>query len=230
MILASTLDQLLTSFSGTSPLFPLPDFVFFPQTVQPFHIFEDRYLDMIHDAMAGERMVTISLLIEDAEESEGGNPPINRIATLGYISEVHQAEDQHLNILVTGLVKVRLEELESEQPYRRGAITVLTEFSQVTDQEHKRKQILGLFESILDRDQTRGNIEILYGEGIPLAMLTHIIVSALPIPAEEKQKMLELQSLELRIEILLNFLESGLHSLETMGPFEEMLPAQPWWN
>lgn len=228
--MASTLEQLLTAFSGTCPLFPLPDFVFFPQTVQPFHIFESRYIDMIHDAMAGERMVTITLLGEETEGNKGENPPINQIATLGHINEVQPTENQHLNILVTGLVKVRVEELETAKAYRRGAVTPLTEFSQVTDQEHKRKQILGLFESVLEQAETQGNIEVLYGEGIPLAMLTHIIVSALPIPAEEKQKMLELQSLELRIEILLNFLESGLHTLETMGSFEEMLPSQPWWN
>jgi Lon protease-like protein len=226
----STLEQYLASFSGTCPLFPLPDFVFFPQTVQPFHIFESRYIDMIHDTMTGERMVTITLLGGEAEQHEGENPPINQIGTLGYINEVQKAEDQHLNILITGLVKVQVEELDSAKSYRRGAVTPLTEFSQVTDQEHKRIQILGLFESVLEQADTQGNIEVLHGKGIPLAMLTHIIVSTLPIPAEEKQKMLELQSLELRIEILLNFLESGLHSLETMGSFEEMLPPQPWWN
>lgn len=228
--MATTLEQLLSSFSGTCPLFPLPDFVFFPQTTQPFHIFEDRYIEMVHDAMAEERLVTITLLGEESGEGGNENPPINKIATLGYINELQQAEDDHLNILITGLVKVQVEELDSEKSYRRGAVTPLTEFSQVADRVHKRKQILGLFESVLEQAEAQGNVDVLHGEGIPLPMLTHIIISALPIPAEEKQKMLELQSLDLRIEILLNFLESGLHSLETMGSFEQMLPSQPWWN
>jgi len=127
-------------------------------------------------------------------------------------------------------VKARIEEVESDKAYRRGAVIPLTEFSQVTDEEHKRKSILRLFKSILETAEVRGDIDALYGANIPLQMLAHIIISALPIAAEEKQKMLELQSLELRVDILMNFLESGLHSMGVFGPFEPILPSHPWWN
>lgn len=249
----TTLKDLLASFSGTTPLFPLPDFVFFPQTVQPFPIFEPRYVEMVKDCAAGERMLTIPLL--EATENAGHEeaPPFSRIATMGYINDVQpasartdpgrtrhgearaggptaRAEGEALDILVTGLVKVRVEEVDSDKSYRRGVVTPLTEFSQVTDAEHKRQNILHLFQSMLEKAQVVGNLEILHEVNIPLQMLAHVIISALPIPAEEKQKMLELQSLELRIDILLNFLESGLLSMGAMGPFEPLLPTHPWWN
>ncbi len=227
----TTLKELLASFSGTTPLFPLPDFVFFPQTVQPFHIFEPRYVEMVKDCAAGERMLTIPLL--KATENAGQEmspPPLSRIATMGYINDVQPSEGETLDILVTGLVKMRVEEVDSDKPYRRGVVTPLTEFSQVTDAEHKRQNILHLFQSMLETAQVVGNLEILHEANIPLQMLAHVIISALPIAAEEKQKMLELQSLELRIDILLNFLESGLLSMGAMGPFEPLLPTHPWWN
>jgi Lon protease-like protein len=208
----------------------LPDFVLFPQTVQPFHIFESRYVEMVKDCMAGERMVSIPLLLEAENGSSSETPPFRPIATMGYISDVREAEEGKYNILVTGMVKVQIEEVESDKPYRRGAVTPSTEFTQVTETEHKREIILRLFQSILDRAEATSNIEILQGVNIPLQMLAHVIISALPIPAEEKQKMLELQSLELRIEILVNFMESGLHTLDTMGPFEPLVPTHPWWN
>ena len=226
----TTLKELLASFSGTTPLFPQPDFVFFPQTVQPFHIFEPRYVEMVKDCAAGERMVTIPLLKEAEHAGQEMPPPFSSIATMGYINDVQAAEGEQLNILVTGLVKVRVEEVDSDKPYRRGVVTPLTEFSQVTDAEHKRQSILHLFQSMLEQAQVVGNLEILHEVNIPLQMLAHVIISALPIAAEEKQKMLELQSLELRIDILLNFLESGLLSMGAMGPFEPLLPTHPWWN
>ncbi len=226
----TTLKDLLASFSGTTPLLPQPDFVFFPQTVQPFHIFEPRYVEMVKDCAAGERMLTIPLLKATENAGQDGAPPFSRIATMGYINDVQAAEGEQLNILVTGLVKVRVEEVDSDKPYRRGVVTPLTEFSQVTDPEHKRQSILHLFQSMLETAQVVGNLEILHEVNIPLQMLAHVITSALPIAAEEKQKMLELQSLELRIDILLNFLESGLLSMGAMGPFEPILPSQPWWN
>ncbi len=235
----TTLKDLLASFSGTTPLLPQPDFVFFPQTVQPFHIFEPRYVEMVKDCAAGERMLTIPLLKATENAGQDGAPPFSRIATMGYINDVQpasargptaRAEGETLDILMTGLVKVRVEEVDSDKPYRRGVVTPLTEFSQVTDPEHKRQSILHLFQSMLETAQVVGNLEILHEVNIPLQMLAHVITSALPIAAEEKQKMLELQSLELRIDILLNFLESGLLSMGAMGPFEPILPSQPWWN
>ena len=226
----TTLKDLLASFSGTTPLFLQPDLVFFPQTVQPFHIFEPRYVEMVKDCAAGERMLTIPLLKATENAGQDGAPPFSRIATMGYINDVQAAEGEQLNILVTGLVKVRVEEVDSDKPFRRGVVTPLTEFSQVTDPEHKRQSILHLFQSMLEQAQVVGNLEILHEVNIPLQMLAHVIISALPIAAEEKQKMLELQSLELRIDILLNFLESGLLSMGAMGPFEPILPSQPWWN
>lgn len=228
--LVTTLEDLLASFSGTTPLLPLPDFVFFPQTVQPFHIFEPRYVQMVKDCAAGERLVTFALLKDGRDGDEDERPPFYPIATMGYIHQVQPAEGEKLNILVTGLVKVQIEEVESDKPYRRGAVIPLTEFSQVTDAESKRKSILRLFQSMLEKAEVHGNLEVLEEANIPLEMVAHVIISALPIPAEEKQKMLELQSLELRIEILLNFLETGLHSMEALGPLELILPSHPWWN
>ncbi len=228
--LETTLKELLASFSGTTPLFLLPDFVFFPQTVQPFHIFEPRYLEMVKDCKAGERMLTIPLLKGEEDTGQKEPPPFSSIATMGYINDIQPAGDEQLNILVTGLVKVRVEEVDSDRPYRRGVVTPLTEFSQVTDAEHKRQSVLHLFQTTLEQAQVVGNPELLHEPNIPLPMLAHIITSALPIAAEEKQKMLELQSLELRVDILLNFLESGLLSMGAMGPFEPLLPTHPWWN
>ena len=58
----TTIDQLLETFSGTTPIMPLADFVFFPHTVQPLHIFESRYLEMLQDCLPTERLVTIPQL------------------------------------------------------------------------------------------------------------------------------------------------------------------------
>ena len=38
-------------FSGRVRLFPLPNLVLFPHVIQPLHIFEPRYVDLLHDAI-----------------------------------------------------------------------------------------------------------------------------------------------------------------------------------
>lgn len=222
-----TLNSILEEFSGVTPLFPLPGFVFFPKTVQPFHIFEPRYLDMVNDIQAGEGLVTIPLLIGDAASER---PEFHDVATLGYLHQSQNLEDGTQNVLITGLVKAHIEELDSTFKYRRGAITPLTEFDQVTDADLKVKSLLRKFEAILERSSMEHNIQVLANDNLPVEMLTHMIISALPIEAIEKQKLLELQSLELRIEILSNFLQSGLSTLTQMGPFDPIIPSNPLWN
>ena len=39
------------------PIFPLSNFIIFPDTVVPLNIFEPRYIQMIDDSMRGQRMI-----------------------------------------------------------------------------------------------------------------------------------------------------------------------------
>ena len=223
-----TLKTFLDEFSGVTPLFPLPDFVFFPKTVQPFHIFESRYLAMIQDVHAGEGLLTIPLIKPGREEDE--RPEFFEIATLGHLHQVQKLEDGTQNILVTGLVKASIAEVDSEYAYRRGAITPLAEFGKVADAEAKTQSLLRLFQAVLERSSAAHNLEILSDGNVPVEMVAHMIIAALPIEAVEKQKMLELQSLDLRINILNNFLESGLSTLAEIGQFDPIIPSNPLWN
>ena len=41
----------------TIPVFPLSNFIIFPKTTVPLNIFEPRYIEMINDAMSGNRII-----------------------------------------------------------------------------------------------------------------------------------------------------------------------------
>ena len=86
-----TVNELLKDFSGVTPIFPLPEYVFFPKTVQPFHIFEPRYLDMVKDVLKGEGLLTITLLKESEQEHE--QPAFYDLATLGFLHQQQELED-----------------------------------------------------------------------------------------------------------------------------------------
>ena len=49
-------------FSGQVRLFPLPNLVLFPHVIQPLRVFEPRYVDLLHDALATDRLITMALL------------------------------------------------------------------------------------------------------------------------------------------------------------------------
>ena len=55
-------DAPLNQFCGTARLFPLPNLVLFPSVIQPLHIFEPRYRQMMADALDGDRLLALVLL------------------------------------------------------------------------------------------------------------------------------------------------------------------------
>src|SRR3990172_3672334 len=71
------------TFSGVARLFPLPNLVMYPHVMQPLHIFEERYREMLEDAVAGDRLIAMALLKPGWETDYESRPPIARFACLG---------------------------------------------------------------------------------------------------------------------------------------------------
>jgi len=76
-------DDPLADFEGIVRLFPLPNLVLFPHVVQPLHIFEARYRQLMTDTLAGDRLITMALLRPGWEEDYGKRPPIFPVVRTG---------------------------------------------------------------------------------------------------------------------------------------------------
>ena len=75
----------LANFAGVARLFPLPNLVFFPHVMQPLHIFEPRYRQMTADALAGDRLIALTLLQPGWEDQYEGRPAVHPVACLGRV-------------------------------------------------------------------------------------------------------------------------------------------------
>lgn len=113
----------------TIALFPLPDVVFFPETVLPLHVFEPRYRAMVADALAGDRRLAVVRLRPGWEKDYEGRPPIHRVAGAGEIVQAERLADGRYNILLDGRMRVRIEEEEPAdgRAYRTARATVLAD-------------------------------------------------------------------------------------------------------
>jgi Lon protease-like protein len=111
------------------PIFPLPDVVFFPQTILPLHVFESRYRQMVADCLAGERWLAVVMLRPGWEKDYEGRPPVCEIAGAGEIIQAEVLPDGRYNILLDGRRRVRLlEELPADgRPYRLARAECLDE-------------------------------------------------------------------------------------------------------
>lgn len=107
------------------PVMTLPDTVFFPQALLPLHIFEPRYLQMLRDVLAKDRMFAIAHLDTTAPHDPAQAEPLHLTATVGIIRACQKGENDTSNLLLQGICRVAVKKIVREEPYRVIAVQPL---------------------------------------------------------------------------------------------------------
>lgn len=203
----------LTNFAGSVRLFPLPHLVFFPQVMQPLHIFEPRYLQMTADALAGDRLIALILPKPGWEAEYAACPPLHSVACLGKIVADQKMADGCYNILLRGLSRLQLnQEIPHGKAYRKAKAELLAEVP-VADAKHERKlrrQLGKLVPHLFPSQPTvKTQFRKLLKSELSLSALCDIFAFALPLQTEFKQTLLEELEVEERLSRLLKHLEDA---------------------
>ena len=90
------------------PLFPLPNVVLFPGVFLPLHIFEPRYRAMTADALHGDRIIGMTLLMPGYEADYQGRPAVYPVGCAGVITHAEQLPDGRSNVVLRGIEKFRI--------------------------------------------------------------------------------------------------------------------------
>ena len=97
------------------PVFPLSNAIFFPRTILPLNIFEDRYLQLVDDCMKGNRMFGMVQPRNNTDIS----PEVYNVGSLGKIISFNETTDKRFIITLLGLTRFRIKkELQKEKLYR----------------------------------------------------------------------------------------------------------------
>lgn len=195
-------------FSGEARLFPLPNLVMFPNVMQPLHIFEPRYVQMVEDALETDRLIATCLILPTWQNAMHGDPEIAPVACLGKIISCQQQADGTYNILLLGVRRIRvLEEFSSEKLYRRAHVEILEDLVQhpeSTSSQQIQKVLLEAFQRLLPKlPQDSEPLEELFSKQLPLSMLTDIVSYTIDIDPSAKQKLLAENRVLKRAEIVL---------------------------
>src|ERR1051325_5309101 len=95
-------------FSLPIPLFPLPNCVLFPGVVQPLHVFEPRYKQMMGHALKSQAAMAMALLKPGWEHNYHGTPEVHELVCVGRIATHEQLDDGKYNLLLHGVTRARL--------------------------------------------------------------------------------------------------------------------------
>ncbi len=202
-------------FSGRVRLFPLPNLVLFPHVVQPLHVFEPRYCEMLADALIGDRLIAMALLDKDWETQYQARPAIARTVCVGKIISHSPTEDERHNILLVGVKRARIiAEIEPIHTYREATVDVLEDYYPEENIDQRSCLVARLQELfrhfVPDGLAAQESFQQLVGKQLPLGVLTDTIAYALNLPLAVKQQLLAENNVDIRCRLLTRCLEQKI--------------------
>ena len=184
-------------FPNKIPIFPLSNFIIFPNTSVPLNIFEPRYLQMVEDCMKGSRLIGIT---QPKKTGELKKPNLYEIGCVGKVTSFNETEDGRYLIVLNGLCRYKIiDELKNDKLYREFNVSFekyVDDLKEIKKEEIKFSDLKFIFNNLKNLFKKRGyliNWKDIEKQNLDQTINTLSMAS--PFSLEEKQVLLETNSL-----------------------------------
>jgi ATP-dependent Lon protease len=199
------------SAKTTLPLLPLRDVVVYPQIVQPLFVGRAKSIKALEIAMtAGKQVLLVAQ--KNPTDDDPGAKEVFEIGTVASILQLIKLPDGTVKVLVEGVSRAKIKSVELEADYFQASVSALV------SEPLAQKQADLLMRSLLSQFEQYVQLS----KKIPPEVMTSIssidepgrlvdtIASHMSLQIQEKQNLLELISLQPRIEHLMSLIESEI--------------------
>jgi hypothetical protein len=181
------------------PIFPLSNFIIFPNTTVPLNIFEPRYVEMINDSMKTNKFIG---LIQPKKNNTNSIPDLHEIGCLGKIINFKQGNNSNFLIEIKGVARFKtIKEIKSNKKYREYEVDFKNFYHDlnIEKEELKFTDLELIFKDLKSLFEKKGYIINWKSlEKQDLNESINALAMASPFSLEEKQILLESQNLEIR--------------------------------
>lgn len=195
----------------TLPLLPLRDVVVYPEIVQPLFVGRPKSIKALETAMAADKKVLL-VAQRNAGDDDPGEAELFSIGTVATILQLIRLPDGTVKVLVEGLERAKIRSLSFENEQVSAVVTALH------GEPLETKEAVALSHSLL----AQFDHYVQLSKKIPPEVMSSIssidqpgrqvdtIASHMALQLEEKQNLLELASLQARIEHLMALIEAEI--------------------
>lgn len=188
------------------PVFPLPGALLLPFGQLPLNIFEPRYLAMVDDALAGDRM--IGMIQPEDPEAADRDPALYSIGCGGRITSFSETDDNRYLITLSGLCRFAV---IGEQPlkdgYRRAAVDwtrFADDMETLSNNDLPRERLLPALRDYCHTRNIAADWKAI--EDAPSYQLVTSLAMLCPFAPNEKQALLESPGLVERAELMISLM------------------------
>jgi Lon protease-like protein len=223
----------LEGFPGSAPLFPLPNVVFFPHILLPLHVFEQRYRQMVEDAISGEGLIAMALLKPGSENVyHTKHAPIYNMVCVGRIGAHEQLPDGRYNVALQGLSRAAvLDEEDSDLPYRTARLDLRGDHyprKPVIDRRHRQRELISGFREMLPKLELDNVFHYALDADVPLGGLCDILTYSMQLEPECAQSILDEYNVDLRSDLVLDSLRKLARQRGHCNNLGEFPPPFSW--
>jgi len=197
------------------PILPLRNVVVFPLSFLPLSVGQPRSVRLVDEAAVGDRTIGL-VTMRDAEIGEPGPDDIFTVGTAAYIHRMVKSSDGNIGLFIQGLSRIRVDEWVATEPFLKARVTVLPDtVEQSLEVEALIRNLTDLFGRLVNLvpylpDELLGAIQSMDD---PRA-LSYFVAANMRMEVAEAQKVLEMESVELRLRALTSLLNRELEVLE----------------
>jgi len=215
----------LSSIPDEIPILPVRGAVLYPSTIVPLAFSEPSRIQAVDEAMRGSRMVGIVAVrdgaAEEQEEEEEGpyeRSDLHDVGTVAVIHRIVRHPEAGMRLLVQGVSRFRIVDLVRTEPYLEGSILVLPDLS--------KEEVSERAEALLREGYELAETVIAASSYLPdelqeavrqltePARFAYMIASMVRIDQDDRQRVLESDDLEEKLEIVLDSLRREMRVLD----------------
>ncbi len=197
------------------PVFPLSNFIIFPKTTVPLNIFEQRYIDMINDSMKSNKLIG---MIQPKTTVDAKNiPDLHDVGCLGKITSFRETEDGRYLIELKGILRFKkIKERNTHNKYRSLEINYENFYHDLDNEKIQIKfsDLELIFKDLKSLFEKKGfiiNWKALEKQSLDETI--NALAMASPFSLEEKQILLESETLDIRKNNISDILKTYTHDV-----------------
>jgi ATP-dependent Lon protease len=186
-----------------APVLPLREMVAFPDMVMPLNVGQERSIELINDALRGDRSIVL-VASRNPEVETPGPDDLYSVGVLGVVARMIRVPDGTLRVLVQGGQRVQIERWVQTEPYLGAEIADSPDIvKQTPELVALMRNVQQTFSNIIEQvPYLPEELQVMVANMDDPSALTSLIGGSLRISTEEKQALLEERDVSKRLRRL----------------------------
>ena len=198
------------------PILPLRNTVLFPGVVIPITAGRDKSIKAVTDAYKADKLIGV-VAQKDSSVEEPTISDLEDIGTVAKIAKMIKMPDGGTTIIIQGRKRCKIEEITTDDPYFKAKIKVLhdEELKEDADFDAMVSSIKDLAGQIVGLSPNLPSEAAIILKNIENpSFLIHFVSSNLNADIKDKQRLLEINHIKPRAELLMNLMQTELQYAE----------------